>query len=179
MILAAWLEATQPGKRLTCLNRGECGHGVRELAARWREDCLDLKPSVLTLLAGVNDTIGAFAWNRPCPLATFREKYDELLTRSLEANPDLRIVLCEPFLLETGAVTSAWREDLAGRRDVVRSLAEQYQTFFVPLQAAFDRAAASTGPAYWLFDGIHPNAAGQWLIAEAWRGCLRVGRDRP
>jgi acyl-CoA thioesterase I len=175
MILAAWLGATRPDVKLSFLNRGVCGHGVRELAARWDKDCLDIKPSVLNLLVGVNDTIGAFSWNRPCPLDLFREKYDELLSRSLEANPDLRIVVCEPYLLETGAVTAAWREDLAGRQDVVRSMAGQYGTFFVPLQEAFDRAAASTGPAYWLFDGIHPNAAGQWLIAETWRECLGLG----
>ncbi|MGA0368033.1 MAG: hypothetical protein ACO3N7_01120, partial [Kiritimatiellia bacterium] len=54
--------------------------------------------------------------------------------------------ICEPFLLETGAVTAAWREDLAGRQDVVRSMVSQYGTFFVPLQDAFDRAAGSTGP---------------------------------
>jgi lysophospholipase L1-like esterase len=40
---------------------------------------------------------------------------------------------------------------------------------FVPLQAAFDAAAARGGPAHWLADGVHPTPAGHALIAERWR----------
>jgi len=39
---------------------------------------------------------------------------------------------------------------------------------FVPLQDRLEQAAAATGTEHWLFDGVHPNAAGQWLIAKTW-----------
>lgn len=169
MLLAAQFEAEYPGYGLEILNRGECGHGIRELADRWQKDCLDLSPTLLNILVGVNDTIGTFAWNRPCPPTTFHSVYHQVLEDTRKALPDLRVVLCEPFLLEVGDVTAAWREDLASRQETVKKLAEEFDTCFVPLQNAFDTAAESTGPAYWLFDGIHPNAAGQWLIAQQWK----------
>lgn len=177
-LLAAQLQAEHPDWRLEILNRGECGHGVRELRERWQRDCLDLRPTVLNLLVGVNDTIGAMSWNRPCPVDLFRDTYAALLEETRSALPDLRIILCEPFLLETGDVTPAWREDLAPRRAAVRELAAEFDACFVPLQDAFDRAAADTGPDTWLFDGIHPHAAGQWLIRNQWRAKVPGASDR-
>ena len=39
---------------------------------------------------------------------------------------------------------------------------------FVPLQEAFDAATRRIDPAYWLWDGVHPTAAGHDLIAGEW-----------
>jgi hypothetical protein len=51
---------------------------------------------------------------------------------------------------------------------VVRTVARDFGALFVPLQEPLDQAAARTGAAHWLFDGIHPHAAGQWLIMREW-----------
>jgi lysophospholipase L1-like esterase len=32
----------------------------------------------------------------------------------------------------------------------------------------FAELAATTGPEYWAFDGVHPTAAGHQALAEAW-----------
>jgi lysophospholipase L1-like esterase len=41
------------------------------------------------------------------------------------------------------------------------------------LQSAFDAASIQVQPDYWLFDGVHPNAPGQWLIAQAWLDAVK------
>ncbi|WP_420872139.1 GDSL-type esterase/lipase family protein [Cohnella rhizosphaerae] len=51
---------------------------------------------------------------------------------------------------------------------VVRQLAREFQAQFVPLQEPFDRAAERTKASDWIFDGVHPTAAGNRLIANAW-----------
>jgi lysophospholipase L1-like esterase len=38
-------------------NRGVSGNRVKDLAARWEEDCLRLKPKLLTILIGINDCL--------------------------------------------------------------------------------------------------------------------------
>ena len=128
---------------------------------------------MLSLLVGVNDTIRCFRYGDSRPINHFKDNYVKILDRTLQALPGIRIILCEPFLLEVGEVKPVWREDLRGRQEVVRELAKTYHAVFVPLQQRFDEAASKTGPAYWLFDGIHPNAPGQWLIMQAWlRGVI-------
>lgn len=169
MLLAAQLQAEHPELNLQFENRGLCGNGIADLIARWESDCLALRPTVLNLLVGVNETCNRFRYNTGLSLADFKDGYEWLLTSTRKALPQIRLVLCEPFLLEVDQVTAAWRDDLRERQLIVRELSTKYEALFVPMQEPLDAAAKITGPAHWLFDGIHPNAAGQWLIMQNWR----------
>ena len=169
MMLAAQLQAEHTGLGLQIENRGVCGNGVSELLDRWDANCLAWQPTVLNLLVGVNETLRRFNHRAERPASKFKIEYAKLLDRTRQALPEIRLILCEPFLLEVGAVTAAWRADLREHQTVVRELAQEYAAVFVPLQQPLDEAAARTDPADWLFDGIHPHAAGQWLIMQAWR----------
>lgn len=169
MLLAAQFQAEHPEWALEIENRGECGSGVCHLRERWEADCLAWQPTVVNLLTGVSDTKHRMIYNQGLTIGEYREVYRELLQLTRDQLPDTRLILCEPFLLETGDVTAAWCADLRERQVVTRELAQEYGAVFVSLQAAFDRAAKQTGASYWLFDGIHPNAAGQWLIRREWR----------
>ena len=168
MMVAARLHAEYPDWDLQIENRGECGHTVAMLIERWDRDCLALQPTVLNVLAGVNDVIRTFKYGTGMAHDEFHATYRDLLDRTRAALPDTRLILCEPFLLEAGLVNADWLVDLRGRREIVRDLASEFGAVFVPLQERFEAAAASTGAAYWLFDGIHPHASGQWLIMQAW-----------
>ncbi len=169
MMVAAQLSAEHPEWQLQFENRGECGHGVAELADRWERDCLALQPTVLNLLVGVNETIRTLKYRTGLSPAHFREAYRALLTRTRQALPQVRFILCEPFLLPVATVTADWLADMQPRQQIVRELATEFGATFVALQAAFDEAAARSKAEDWLFDGIHPHAAGQWLIAREWR----------
>jgi len=106
-LLAARIGAGAPGQNATFLNRGVSGHTVLDLAKRWPKDTLELKPDVLSVLIGVNDSSKGVAPE------VFERTYDELLTAARAANPKLRLVLCEPFL---GAAGSAIDKS-PGRRE--------------------------------------------------------------
>jgi len=45
MMAATWFQALYPEKDVHFLNRGISGNRVKDLLARWQEDCLDLQPS--------------------------------------------------------------------------------------------------------------------------------------
>ena len=53
--IAGQLIRNHPTKGLKCFNRGISGHKVPDLQKRWKKDCLDMKPAVLSILVGVND----------------------------------------------------------------------------------------------------------------------------
>ena len=49
------LLAKHPDKDLKIYNRGISGHKVYQLRDRWEDDCMMLKPDILSILIGVND----------------------------------------------------------------------------------------------------------------------------
>ena len=156
---------------LKILNRGISGNKVWQLEERWQADCLDLKPALVSILIGINDT-----WHgqrdpaQGVPLGRYESIYRNLLQKTGEQLPGVRFVLCEPFALRCGAVTDTWFPDIDDRRAIVRKLAQEFKAVFVPFQAAFDKAiqATRTPPTYWAHDGVHPSIAGHSLMSQTW-----------
>lgn len=175
-IIAAHLGHELAEKRPHFINRGISGNRVSDLYARWNEDAISLRPDLISILIGVND-----AWRLMSGLPSgvtdrFERAYRHLLDETKEVLPQTKLVLCEPFILRTGAVADRWdewRTQLNAYSETVRGLAEEYQAVFVPLQASFDQAASRTDAAYWLWDGVHPTAAGHDLIAREWLSVIQ------
>ncbi len=167
--ISARLQAEHLGDEPTVINRGISGNRVVDLYARWKMDTLNLNPDVLSILIGVNDTWHEFSYNNGVEVPRYAEFYRKLLDWTREKLPACALVLCEPFVLETGVVTPAWVNEINERRKVVKDLAEEYRTVFVPFQSVLSAAAAKAGdPAKILGDGVHPTPCGHQLMADAW-----------
>lgn len=171
MLLAAGLLADHAGSKLKIFNRGISGHKVPDLAARWQSDTVDLKPNVLSILIGVNDIWHKLNGNYKGTVADYETGYRELLKKSVEAIPGVRLVICEPFVLRCGAINDKWFPEFDQRREVARKLAEEQKATLVPFQSMFDEAAKLAPPEYWAGDGVHPTLAGHALMAKTWRSC--------
>ncbi len=167
-MIAGRLLAERPGDGLAIYNRGISGNQVIHLAERWAEDCIALEPDVLSVLIGVNDTWRGFDGGVPVPTDRYEQVYRQILTEARRVNGQLRLVLGEPFVLVTGAVTEAWLGEINERRRIVRALADEFDAVLVAFQPAFDEAAKRADRAYWLGDGVHPTPAGHGLMAQTW-----------
>ena len=80
-------------------------------------------------------------------------------------------MLCQPFILPVGKIKKnweAWYADISERQKVVKHLAIQYNTVFVPFQDVFNKALNKASADYWIWDGIHPTVAGHELMAREW-----------
>jgi lysophospholipase L1-like esterase len=171
---AGRLLADYPDKNIQVYNRGIGGNRVVDLYARWKIDALNLKPDVLSILIGVNDTWHGFGSNNGVEVDRYGRIYHEILTWTLKALPEIKIILCEPFVLEFGAVTAEWLDEINGRRRIVKNLADEFNLTFVPIQSLLNDALKQAPPEYWLRDGVHPTLAGHQLISDAW---LKVTKD--
>ena len=150
------------------LNRGISGHRIVDLYARWKPDALHLKPDVLSILIGANDTWHEFAAQNGVEVSRYATIYRLLLEWTREVLPQVQLVLCEPFVLPCGVVGPGWREDIDERRRVVATLAEDFGAAFVPFQTEFDQALKRQPAEFWAADGVHPTFLGHDLMADCW-----------
>jgi len=167
MMVAAWLAATQPSKRVQFINRGVGGNKTCDLATRWQEDCIDLKPDVVSILVGINDSWRRYDSNDFTSTEAFETNYRRLLDWT-KKETSASLVLMEPFLSPVTEDRTAWREDLDPKIHVVRKLAVEYGAILIPLDGIFAAACSHREPAFWCPDGIHPSIPGHGLIARAW-----------
>lgn len=170
----AWLAASQllvswPDAGYKIFNRGISGNKVYQLAERWQADCLDIKPDVLSILIGVNDYWHKKKHNYDGTVEKYETDYRALVKRTKDALPNVRLVVCEPFLLECGNVTPDWAPEFAPYRAAAKRVASEAGATFVPFQAMFEIASKIAPPEVWAKDGVHPAPSGAALMAHAWQ----------
>jgi len=166
-LAAAHLQARLASPELKIFNRGISGDRAAALLARFDADLLALKPTVVSILIGVNDTWRRYDSNDPTDAKLFERDYRSLLQK-ITMHLKARVVLLEPFLLHDPQDRYAWREDLNPKIDVVRKLAIEFGVELLPLDGLFAQAATLAPATYWTADGVHPTMAGHALIAETW-----------
>lgn len=164
--------AEYPEKELKFFNRAISGNKVIDLAARWQTDTLDLKPNVLSILVGVNDSTSViYDWKPVVTAEKYEEVYRQLLDQTKAALPDVLLVLCEPFVLPVVHVERDWdkyQAQIIPRQAMVRKFAQEYDAVFVPFQEVFNNAMKKAPASYWIWDGVHPTVAGHELMAREW-----------
>jgi len=172
MMTAAWFSASHPGKKVSFLNRGVSGDRAKDLLARWRPDCLDLKPGWVSIMIGINDCWRRYDGNDPTGADEFARDYRIILEKTREIGA--RLVLLEPFVLPVPEDRKGWREDLDPKISVVRGLAKEFSAILVPLDRLFAEACRSRSPEFWAADGVHPSPAGHALISQAWLSAVKA-----
>jgi lysophospholipase L1-like esterase len=175
-LIASRLGLENLDKPYRFINKGISGNRIVDLYARWDEDALLHQPDVLSIMIGINDVV--FEQRNKMSVSTYKyeQTYRLLLEETCTLFPKLQLVLCEPFILPVNDFNSNWTEwehRIKEKQQIVKMLATEYRANFIPLQEEFDREALNMDPAYWLWDGIHPTAAGHELIARKWIRCVK------
>jgi lysophospholipase L1-like esterase len=165
-IIAARQGAAFPVAQVNFMNRGVSGNTVRDLQKRWAKDTLELKPDLLSIMIGVNDS------SHGVPLDEYEKTYDQLLADARKANPQLKLVLCAPFVKHQGGPVP---EDIVARQKIVAQLAQKYGAALVEFQKIFDQATTEQVSAdYWIWDHVHPTYRGHQLMADEWERVVRA-----
>ncbi|GAB2693256.1 SGNH/GDSL hydrolase family protein [Mucilaginibacter koreensis] len=166
---AAELLCKYPSYQLHVYNRGVGGNKVYQLAERWDADCLALKPTVLSIMIGVNDYWHTLTGGYKGTIDTYRTDYRKLLDRTQQALPGIRLIIGEPFAIKgVKAVDEKWYPAFDSYRQVSREVAKEYGAAFIPYQSIMDKAIEDAPAAYWSLDGVHPSVAGAKLMSQAW-----------
>ncbi len=166
-LLAARLGVDMPAAQLDFYNRGRSGHAVGNLRKRWQKEAVDMRPDLLSVLIGTNDAA------QQVTAEDFEKDYRFILTESRKANPELRLVMMDPFVVRAGKykneeLYSAHRALTDRYGKLVESIAKDFGAVHIKLQQVFDEAAEEVSPEHWIWDGIHPLPQGHELIARHW-----------
>jgi lysophospholipase L1-like esterase len=168
-LAAAALLKQFPDKNLQIYNKGISGNKVYQLAERWDDDCLKLKPDVLSILIGVNDFWHTLTGGYKGTVKTYRDDLITLLDRTKQQLPAVQLIIGEPFAVSgIKAVDDKWYPAFNDYRAAAKEIADKYGAAFIPYQSIFDKAGKTAPGAYWTGDGVHPSVAGAELMAAAW-----------
>ena len=165
-LIHALLGAACPALNIRIRNAGISGNTVRDLAARWQADVVDLKPDWLSIMIGINDVWRQFTPDtaNAVPLEEYAATLEQLVRAS---RPHLEgLVIMTPYFIEASrADPMRARMDQYGQ--VAGHLAARYQAVFVDTQAAFDCVLKAVPPLALAKDRVHPNLAGHMILARA------------
>lgn len=180
------------------INKGYSGENAVDLLAKWQTDVIDNKPTVLSILVGVNE--GGYGYFNGLTPDEAKDRYETNLRAILELTRkelgDIKIILCEPFYCPLDKSDYSYRftphpdgvesefirpdahdpeDSVAYRvevnkkiRAVVPKIAEDYSCVFVPLYDKIYEQAKRSRMEYFVWDGTHPSIAGHMLIADEW-----------
>ena len=169
-ILAAEIGSEYPERSLVFINRGISGDRVVDLAARWQTDTLALKPNLLSILVGINDTLATG------PKAETVAQYEADLRqaaggyhRGAAGNED-----------RAGRAVSASGGQAQGRlcggdgrsKEAAGCRLFDWQRNITCLSFAIRKRwmqpVRRLHADHWSWDGVHPTYAGHGLMAQEW-----------
>ena len=133
-IIAAELTADNIEKDIEFINRGNSGDRICDLYGRWKEECLNLKPTVLSILIGINDMI--FNWEHQ--LGSDPDRYEKiyrlLINEVIEQNPDTLLVIMEPFFgdKKEPELDEYFKAGIGAYQEKAKKIAEDYNAVLFP-----------------------------------------------
>lgn len=171
LLIKASLGFECPGK-YEFVNRGISGNRVVDVYARIKNDIINLKPDVMSILIGVNDVWHEFM---ETPNGVDADKYyriyDMLIEEVKSALPDIKIMIMEPFVLRAYATETKWDDfnsEVKKRAQMAKKIAQKYNLPYIALQDGLDELSKNIEASYWLVDGVHPTAMGHEYIKQEW-----------
>lgn len=92
------------------INRGISGNRVVDLYARVKVDVWNHEPDLISILIGVNDVWHEIYGNNGVEIDRFERIYRMLIEDTKKRLPNVKFILCEPFVLKGSATEEKYEE---------------------------------------------------------------------
>ncbi|VGO15068.1 Acetylxylan esterase [Pontiella desulfatans] len=175
-MIADMLAVRDPEKQVHVINTGIGGNTLEDLRSCWIDDALSYRPDWLSIKIGINDC-NRWLSNESVLQSPekFAEYYDELLALTVKSLPDTKLLFIDPFFagLDEGqdlpdSYRSRVLKTLPRYLETVNAMSAKYNTLHVRMHAGFQEHFKLQHPSrFFPNEPVHPNSAGQMLIAES------------
>lgn len=169
------IAAKYPDRTYKFINRGNGGDRTVELLARWKKDCLDLKPDLLSLKIGVNDVWrlrGEWNGQKFVPFDEYEKNYRDLLQQAQQAG------IKHFALLSPSTIFNDQDEEISAhlreRAALVKKLAKEVGGIYVPILETQTHVLKHYPNMKWTGDGCHPTQAGHAILAQTWMDAVSL-----
>lgn len=152
------------------INKGISGNKLADVLERLDKDCISLKPDIVSILIGINDTwhfMREETYDIEAEIKQFEKIYRALIEK-LKNSGIHSIRIMEPFVLPYPEDRKTWRTDLDKRIQVIRQVAKDYHCEFIALDGMLNAAGINEDFKQYAEDGVHPSLKGHQLIAKEW-----------
>ncbi len=152
------------------MGAGIGGNKVYDLYLRLEEDVLSKKPDLVFIYVGIND-VWHKAWGTGTDEPKFKKFYETLITKIQASGAE--VVLCTPTVIgERKGFTNPQDGDLNQYAEIIRQLADEYDTKLCDLRSIFMEYENEFNPEnkekdILTFDRVHLNDKGNQLVASA------------
>ena len=166
-----FLLAACPHLNLTIENRGVSGDTTSDLLLRWDQDCLIVKPNIVSIMIGINDL-----WRKFGETPEIRNlyigpaKYEQNLStliRRVEDECSSQLILMEPFMFCDNP-DNPMLADLDAYISIVHTLADEFNAILVPVHTAYMTLKNKHPANQWAEDTVHPYAWAHAWLAKQW-----------
>ncbi|MGC9318667.1 MAG: SGNH/GDSL hydrolase family protein [Armatimonadota bacterium] len=163
--------AKYPEREIRWLNKGIGGNRVTQLAERWTDDVIRHQPDWVSILIGINDLHSVIRQAEPMvPAELYREKYDEILTRTAEET-DARVLLLDPFYISADSAEGSFRalvmERIPQYIEVVQQMAKEHGCRHIATHELFQQHLKYRESEFFCPEPVHPGPSGHMVIANA------------
>ena len=166
MRVAGALELAHPGE-YTFINRGISGNRIVDIYARIKNDIINLKPDIMSLMIGTNDVWAEYSRQNGVSPEKYERFYEMILDEVEAALPNIKIILMGSYYQDgVQEYNDSFLPEVKERAEIVRKIAERRGYPYIATQPLFDEAEAR-GVKYLTYDGVHPDVAGCELIKNA------------
>ena len=158
------IKKAHPDVEFEFIDLGIGGSQTKDLVERLENDFINIRPDIVSILIGVNDTWHHASLKDWIPNEVFEERYRTVLTE-IKNKTNAKIMMIEPFL---GPVEDKlfFREDLNAKIDIVRKLALEFADVYLPLDGLFYSEFTLRDHLTYLPDGVHPSALGAEFVGD-------------
>ena len=169
---SAMIQDSFPDTEFEFIDLGISGNRTEHLVERMEADFIEIQPDIVSILIGVNDVWHHYAFEY---VETTDEQFESnyrTLLEGLKSRTTARILMIQPFLLETvDPAKQELCEELARKQAIVKKLADEYADAYLPLDEVL-HSMTEEEPAYYAADGVHPTPDGACCIGEAYLGAI-------
>ena len=169
---SAMIQDSFPYTEFEFIDLGISGNRTEHLVERMEADFIEIQPDIVSILIGVNDVWHHYAFEY---VETTDEQFESnyrTLLEGLKSRTTARILMIQPFLLETvDPAKQELCEELARKQAIVKRLADEYADAYLPLDEVL-HSMTEEEPAYYAADGVHPTPDGACCIGEAYLGAI-------
>ncbi len=146
-------------------NRGVSGDRTWNLLDRYKEDFVDMKPDIVTIMIGINDVWRKYDSADPTTPEQYEENLIKLLT-DLKRDTNAMIIVLSPYLTPD---PNGKHDEMRGDVDIfiekAEAVAKKYADAYIDTDTPMNKGVGEFSPRAISGDGVHPAPKGQKILA--------------